>query len=587
MNPSRSFPVVHRELRSAARRPGTWRTRATIAAGGVAATAFMLVILAVIGVPPAFAGPFLFIALSGIMWIYSMLAGPLLAADCVSRERREGTLGLLFLTDLAPRDIVLGKLAAYSINGVYALVGMIPLLSVVLLLGGISRTLFIESVLVLFNTLFFSLCLAVFISSLCERERTAAGGAILVLLSTIVGPLILAFVLTQWDPDAATLRLITVLGSLSLSAPALAVLWQAGAVGPGPFGMMGWAIPGLSPGFVTQLLVASSALYHVLGWLLLLLAGRILRRARTERPKSAAQGRWQDISSAWRFGTILQRVRHRHRWLDINPFAWLCLRELRKPLLVWVFLAGIGLSFAIAVYNTGSLSFTLSPEVIDVWALFSLVLVRIWWTTESARTMIEERRTGTFELILTTSLDRADILAGQWRALRRQFLAPITILVVLLGLAAATDRDPTRLMAFVRTTLLFLAQLWALAWHAMYLALIRPGLNRAIGEALGNVIVLPLLGFGIVVGLGQLLSSILESLSARFGTAAPLLPTGWFSVALFLGGVAWALVVGMRSRMQLVHHFRELAATAHPVPSPAPRERPPINKKPTPATAGA
>jgi len=34
---------------------------------------------------------------------------PMLAADCVSRERREGTLGLLFLTPLDARGIMLAK----------------------------------------------------------------------------------------------------------------------------------------------------------------------------------------------------------------------------------------------------------------------------------------------------------------------------------------------------------------------------------------------------------------------------------------------------------------------------------------------
>src|ERR1044071_9279281 len=50
-----------------------------------------------------------------------VLAPILLTADCVSRERREGTLGLLFLTDLRGIDVILGKLAAKGIVPMYCL----------------------------------------------------------------------------------------------------------------------------------------------------------------------------------------------------------------------------------------------------------------------------------------------------------------------------------------------------------------------------------------------------------------------------------------------------------------------------------
>jgi hypothetical protein len=37
-------------------------------------------------------------------------------ADCVNQERREGTLGLLFLTNLRRYDVVLGGLASTGLN---------------------------------------------------------------------------------------------------------------------------------------------------------------------------------------------------------------------------------------------------------------------------------------------------------------------------------------------------------------------------------------------------------------------------------------------------------------------------------------
>ena len=56
-----------------------------------------------------------FTGLMMISFIYSLVAGRRFTADCLSEEKREGTLGLLFLTDLKGYDVVLGKVAATSL----------------------------------------------------------------------------------------------------------------------------------------------------------------------------------------------------------------------------------------------------------------------------------------------------------------------------------------------------------------------------------------------------------------------------------------------------------------------------------------
>src|SRR5256885_5281345 len=65
---------------------------------------------------------YLFRALFGFAFVYCLFIGARLTADCLSEEKREGTLGLLFLTDLKGYDVVFGKLAATSVNSIYALV---------------------------------------------------------------------------------------------------------------------------------------------------------------------------------------------------------------------------------------------------------------------------------------------------------------------------------------------------------------------------------------------------------------------------------------------------------------------------------
>ena len=56
----------------------------------------------------------------------------------MSEEKREGTLGLLFLTDLKGYDVVAGKLVANSLNGFYALMAILPVVALALLMGGLT-----------------------------------------------------------------------------------------------------------------------------------------------------------------------------------------------------------------------------------------------------------------------------------------------------------------------------------------------------------------------------------------------------------------------------------------------------------------
>ena len=41
---------------------------------------------------------------------------PAITADCIARERREGTLGLLFLTPLRSWEIVIGKVVVQALK---------------------------------------------------------------------------------------------------------------------------------------------------------------------------------------------------------------------------------------------------------------------------------------------------------------------------------------------------------------------------------------------------------------------------------------------------------------------------------------
>lgn len=129
------LPIIQRELLVQARRPATHRLRVGTAAAGLLGFAALLFLG---GAPDSLRGQQLYLAISSFGLAYALFAGVLLTADTINEERAQGTLGLLFLTDLRPRDILLGKLIASSLNGVYVLVGLLPLLGVPLLFGGVA-----------------------------------------------------------------------------------------------------------------------------------------------------------------------------------------------------------------------------------------------------------------------------------------------------------------------------------------------------------------------------------------------------------------------------------------------------------------
>src|ERR1700704_5086548 len=120
------LPIVERELRVAARRTSSYRTR-TLAAFITCVVVCGILITAGRFPTPMKMGQSLFKLLSSLAFVYCLLEGARNTADCLSEEKREGTLGLLFLTDLKVYDVVFGKLAGTSMNGLYGVVAVFPI----------------------------------------------------------------------------------------------------------------------------------------------------------------------------------------------------------------------------------------------------------------------------------------------------------------------------------------------------------------------------------------------------------------------------------------------------------------------------
>ncbi|HEV8542180.1 MAG TPA: ABC transporter permease, partial [Verrucomicrobiae bacterium] len=162
------LPVVERELRVTARNRRLYWGRCVAAFISLLLVIWFLLTFAR-GSNSAQNAMQIFWGLSAFAFLYCLVGGLFLTADCISEEKREGTLGLLFLTNLKGYDVAFGKLAATSLRAVYSVLAIYPILTIPLLLGGIEFAEIGRMALVLLVTLIFSLCIGLFVSS-CSRE---------------------------------------------------------------------------------------------------------------------------------------------------------------------------------------------------------------------------------------------------------------------------------------------------------------------------------------------------------------------------------------------------------------------------------
>ena len=130
------LPIIDRELRVVARRPSTQWMR--MAAAALALVIYLLFLATARKASQQSLGSDIFGVMICMSFALAALSGVLLTADTLSAEKRSGTLGLLFLTDLRGHDVVLGKLVVSSVHAVFGLMAVFPILSVPLVMGGVG-----------------------------------------------------------------------------------------------------------------------------------------------------------------------------------------------------------------------------------------------------------------------------------------------------------------------------------------------------------------------------------------------------------------------------------------------------------------
>ena len=477
------LPIIDRELRVRARARATFWLRFSAALVGLLVCLQQLIFSAPLTTPAAL-GRSVFQEVVGAAFLLCCSAS-LLAADAISSERREGTLGLLFLTLIRSHDVLLGKLVTVGVTSLCALIALLPALMLPMLAGGVGLAEAGRQAAALLTTLLLALSAGLFVSA-AQKQRAEATRATVSLVAAVV---ILPY-LSAWLAPAGMFHW---LGWLSPLVLALAAGDASFLSAPSHF----W----LALGAV-----------QALGWLLLFAAGRRLRRAVQEETGAAMVRPQKEIDEA-------RRALGVGRWqpdkAETGPIQWVVYREQGVGAGLWV-LAVLPLTC-----SRWMCLLLEPPSRKGGWG---------WWMLEwplgfggamlggavvafvASRFFASVRRSGELELLLTTPLGAATIVSEQWKALKRVFVVPVLLLQaamllpVLGGLAAMASGlpmyiVPSALVSFLNTFLGTAALCWLGLWFGLKARLqtgaivwsvtLAQGVPWLLKAVLGNIPLLP------------------------------------------------------------------------------------------------
>jgi len=472
------LPIVDRELRVAARKRSTFWLRVVAALVSIVIGSALMLLARFGAFGTVTLGGVLFGILTYLALGAALSAGLFFTSDCLSEEKREGTLGFLFLTDLRGYDVAGGKLLATSLRGFFALLAIFPILAITLMMGGVTGVHFWQTTLALVNALFCSLAAGLFVSAISrDPQKAMAGTLVLLVLWLGGGPLADAILgAVKWHGFKPV---------FSVSSP-FYVFRTASAWGQAPF----WR--GL---LITQ----------GIAWMLLALASVLVPRTWQERRAARSPSSTSTWSYAWRYGGARRRIALRRKLIGRNAVLWLACRERWQSLGLWIIaLLAVGMLLLLLLAGLPVLEFVVWNSVswVFVWVLY------LWAASQACRFFIEARRSGLIELLLAAPVSVREIVDGQWRALLRMFGVPVVLLLAAqmvgscfaasrsLGLVPATMGNmapslATTVVGTVATVATVAANLVAIIWFGMWMGMTSKTNNLATLKTIVFVQIIP------------------------------------------------------------------------------------------------
>lgn len=401
------WPVVQRDLREGARRPVNHRLRFWSAVVG---TLLLWIVVSTSERPAAQMGSWLFASLHTMLLGLIFVIVPGLTADCIAREKREGTLGLLFLTPLSAIGIVAGKAMAQGLRAFTLWLAALPLLTIPFMTGGITWFDAFSALSLEFCAAVLCLAAGLLASSLARERNTAFVLAfLLAAFFLFLFSQIFLFVLFDGWRGFAFLRGGNWWDFIQGTLPLLFGLLDIR-------GVAGWS------GLVVVSAVLAK-LWTLLCWVsppvTLLIFYGVVRFAAWRVERS-----WQDKIPSPRRESLLRRYctplfqrrfrRKMQRTLDWNPIAWLQQYSWKSRLGKWA----LCLAFLLVKCAASNVSKSYREAIPQM----LLMIMAGIYTFVGVGGFLEEKRSGALELILVTPLSVNKLIFGRVWGLWKQFL---------------------------------------------------------------------------------------------------------------------------------------------------------------------
>ncbi|NOS71098.1 MAG: ABC transporter permease [Verrucomicrobia bacterium] len=406
----RLLTVAERELRAAARNKVTHRAR------WITSAMFLGYLIWLFWIHNGFSNsrvtPDVFNTFAVTIFFFCLFVGATRTADCISSERREGTLGLLFLTNLNSAEIVIGKFCSTALASIYNLLAIFPMLALPLLMGGITLEHFWRTVLALIVSIFFSLACGFVASVVSVRQFTSIAVALGLSLLTGAGLLAAAAIVDDYKGPQVWVQ------TLASCCPLYSLVAADGSrtLGQNHFWLS----------LATVAAMSLSALGLV-----------TLRLSQTwrDRPQKVRTRKRFSIPESWRRRANAGSLAMRRRMLDINPFYWLDgRRRVSSPvfMLITIVLVATTVHVLAPAFSKGFNSTPPKSQLtlegyIFAWMFLGLTLhaLTLYYAAMiSSQRLAEDKQAGALELVLCTQTTERAISRGLWQAFSRRMLFP-------------------------------------------------------------------------------------------------------------------------------------------------------------------
>jgi ABC-type transport system involved in cytochrome c biogenesis permease component len=521
-----ALPIVTRELRVVSRQRSLYVGRTLFAMVSIAISLLTLMLMTRAG--SGTGGTDLFYTLEYLAFAYCSLTGLYTTSDCISEEKRDGTLGLLFLTDLRGYDVILGKLAATSLKSLSGLLAILPVLGIPLLLGSVSGAVFARMMLILVNTMLLSLAVGMCMSVLSTKATRAACktlGVMILLLGAAPIIWVCTGLVQGSEPDNWIIKHFffhsAIYGLNQLSdATYMANAW--------PF----WK---------------STISNHALVWFFMISASLLIKKRWQDQPSPSEKTKNRKSLFGRAYGSSKEGQK-RALLLAKNPIMWRHSRGYLKTILPWsvIVMAGI-------YWLAGSMMYGISLHKNEASLVVMIYLcsavIKCMIGIEAGQRLTNDRRTGALELLFSTPITEKTFLRGQWMAACRQFAGPVgCICALVLVLVVAQMQDiwlkNGMIQMSISHSILLLMDCTAVFWFGLWQSAKARQTNRAILNTLLVALLLPwIIQFLAIIAIGFRYSSD-QNLNV------------WFLVHM-----GWSLGLILYSRRRLQGHLRRMAST--------------------------